>query len=133
MLEEGDVVMIDGGTTTYQLCEFIALKRIRIITNSLVIAQAVDDVVSTGVSYFSSAGNDARDSYESVWRTGQVRAPGSIPSSGGGPAFQGGTTFAFRLVEETGATIAVFADGHARFKTGKFWDLVRTVMAPLNQ
>lgn len=42
LLEEGDVVMIDGGTTTYQLCEFIALKRIRIITNSLVIAQAVD-------------------------------------------------------------------------------------------
>jgi DeoR/GlpR family transcriptional regulator of sugar metabolism len=42
MLEDGDVVMIDGGTTTYQLCEFIALKRIRIITNSLVIAQAVD-------------------------------------------------------------------------------------------
>ena len=42
LLEDGDVVMIDGGTTTYQLCEFIALKRIRIITNSLVIAQAVD-------------------------------------------------------------------------------------------
>ncbi len=42
LLEEGDVVMIDGGTTTYQLCEFIALQRIRIITNSLVIAQAVD-------------------------------------------------------------------------------------------
>ena len=35
--------------------------------------------------------------------------------------------------EENGATLAVFADGHARFKTGKFWDLVRTVMAPLNQ
>ena len=42
LLEDGDVVMIDGGTTTYQLCEFIALKRVRIITNSLVIAQAVD-------------------------------------------------------------------------------------------
>jgi DeoR/GlpR family transcriptional regulator of sugar metabolism len=42
LLEDGDVVMIDGGTTTYQLCEFIAHKRIRIITNSLVIAQAVD-------------------------------------------------------------------------------------------
>jgi DeoR/GlpR family transcriptional regulator of sugar metabolism len=42
LLQDGDAVMIDGGTTTYQLCEFIALKRIRIITNSLVIAQAVD-------------------------------------------------------------------------------------------
>jgi len=42
LLTDGDVVMIDGGTTTYQLCEFIALKRIRIITNSLVIAQSID-------------------------------------------------------------------------------------------
>ena len=44
LLAEGDVVMIDGGTTTYRLCEFIALQRIRIITNSLVIAQAVDRI-----------------------------------------------------------------------------------------
>lgn len=44
LLADGDVVMIDGGTTTYQLCEFIALKRLRIITNSLVIAQAVDRI-----------------------------------------------------------------------------------------
>lgn len=42
LLTDGDVVMIDGGTTTFQLCEFIAHKRIRIITNSLVIAQEVD-------------------------------------------------------------------------------------------
>ncbi len=42
LLAEGDVVMIDGGTTTLQLAEFIALKRIRVITNSLVIAQALD-------------------------------------------------------------------------------------------
>lgn len=44
LLADRDVVMIDGGTTTYQLCEFIALKPIRIITNSLVIAQAVDRI-----------------------------------------------------------------------------------------
>lgn len=39
---EGDVIMIDGGTTTYQLAEFLAGRRLRIITNSLVIAQAID-------------------------------------------------------------------------------------------
>jgi DeoR/GlpR family transcriptional regulator of sugar metabolism len=39
---DGDVVMIDGGTTTYQLAEFIAARRLRVITNSLVIAQAID-------------------------------------------------------------------------------------------
>jgi DeoR/GlpR family transcriptional regulator of sugar metabolism len=42
LLADGDVVMIDGGTTTYQLAEFIAPKRLRVITNSLVIAQAID-------------------------------------------------------------------------------------------
>jgi DeoR/GlpR family transcriptional regulator of sugar metabolism len=42
LLRDGDVVMVDGGTTTFQLAEFVALKRVRIITNSLVIAQAVD-------------------------------------------------------------------------------------------
>jgi DeoR family ulaG and ulaABCDEF operon transcriptional repressor len=39
---DGDVVMIDGGTTTYQLAEFIAGRRVRVITNSIVIAQAID-------------------------------------------------------------------------------------------
>jgi DeoR/GlpR family transcriptional regulator of sugar metabolism len=34
--------MIDGGTTTYQLAEFIAGRRVRVITNSIVIAQAID-------------------------------------------------------------------------------------------
>jgi subtilisin family serine protease len=33
-----------------------------------IIAQAVDDVYSDGVAYFSSAGNDARQSYESRFR-----------------------------------------------------------------
>ncbi len=42
LLKEGDVVMIDGGTTTFQLADFIALKQIRVLTNSLVIAQAID-------------------------------------------------------------------------------------------
>lgn len=42
LLRDGDVVFIDGGTTTYQLCEFLAQKRIRILTNSLAIAHAID-------------------------------------------------------------------------------------------
>jgi DeoR/GlpR family transcriptional regulator of sugar metabolism len=42
LLEDGDVVMIDGGTTTFHLCPFIALRKIRVITNSLVIAHEVD-------------------------------------------------------------------------------------------
>lgn len=42
LLRDGDVAMIDGGTTTFLMAEFIALKRIRVITNSLVVAQAID-------------------------------------------------------------------------------------------
>ncbi len=42
LLSEGDVVMIDGGTTTLQMAEFIAHKRLRVITNSVVIAQTID-------------------------------------------------------------------------------------------
>ena len=42
ILNDGDVVMIDGGTTTFQLAEFIAHKRIRVITNSLMMAHAID-------------------------------------------------------------------------------------------
>jgi len=42
LLRDGDVVMIDGGTTTFQLCDALASKRVRVITNSLVIAHALD-------------------------------------------------------------------------------------------
>ena len=45
-----------------------------------VIAQAVDTVKSMGVSYFSAAGNDARKSYESVFRNSGVKgfSPNSV-------------------------------------------------------
>jgi prepilin-type N-terminal cleavage/methylation domain-containing protein len=35
--------------------------------------------------------------------------------------------------EQAGATLAVMVDGHAKYKTGKFLDLVRMVMEPLSQ
>jgi prepilin-type N-terminal cleavage/methylation domain-containing protein len=35
--------------------------------------------------------------------------------------------------ELDGATLAVFADGHAKYQSGKFWDLVKLVLTPLNQ
>ena len=34
---------------------------------------------------------------------------------------------------EIGATLAVYADGHAKYKTGTFFDLVKVVLHPLNQ
>ena len=49
-----------------------------------IIAQAVNNVVAGGAAYFSSAGNQARKSYQSVFRAGTVFAAGAIPSSAPG-------------------------------------------------
>ncbi len=51
-----------------------------------IIAQAVDNVVATGVPYFSSAGNSARQSYESTFRpSGQFPAFGEAHDFDPGP------------------------------------------------
>lgn len=42
LVEDGDVLMVDGGTTTFFLSEFLATRPVRILTNSLSIAQEVD-------------------------------------------------------------------------------------------
>jgi hypothetical protein len=63
-----------------------------------VIAQAVDTVVASGVSYFSSAGNNARQSYDSTFRTGFTRADNFYSRAAGVPvaqSFRGGITHDF--------------------------------------
>ena len=68
-----------------------------------VIAQAVDDVVNnSGVSYFSSAGNNARTSYQSTYNA--ITPPASVTgyvnaqNFGGGDVFQSFTLAAGRSV-----------------------------------
>jgi DeoR/GlpR family transcriptional regulator of sugar metabolism len=41
LIKDGDVVMLDGGTTTFQLAGLLTERKVRIITNSLVIALEV--------------------------------------------------------------------------------------------
>jgi hypothetical protein len=60
-----------------------------------VIAQAVDASVAAGVPYFSAAGNEGRQSYESTWRAGPSYDPGSIQSASGALPFLGGTALDF--------------------------------------
>src|SRR6266478_4684156 len=60
-----------------------------------ILAQAVNNAVLGEVAYFSSAGNQARQSYESVFRAGGVFAQNSIPSAPGAPSFFGGTAHDF--------------------------------------
>ena len=59
------------------------------------LSQAVDTVASQGVAYFSAAGNEARQSYQSAFRAGSTFANGSIASAPGAPHFFGGTAHNF--------------------------------------
>jgi subtilisin-like proprotein convertase family protein len=60
-----------------------------------VVAQAVDDVVASGVSYFSAAGNQARQAYESGFTADRTLSVAAIPSSVAGLTFAGGITHDF--------------------------------------
>lgn len=42
MVRDGEVLFIDGGTTTLHLCEFLAGKRIRVITNSVIVGLTME-------------------------------------------------------------------------------------------
>jgi hypothetical protein len=59
-----------------------------------VVAQAVDDVVASGVAYFSAAGNSARKGYEHAFVPGTFLPAGTFGSDfqGGTPHNFGGTT-----------------------------------------
>jgi hypothetical protein len=59
------------------------------------VAQAVDEVVASGVPYFAAAGNWGRQGYESGFRPGPVLADGAIPSGWGAPSFFGGAAHDF--------------------------------------
>jgi hypothetical protein len=52
-----------------------------------ILAQAADKAVGLGASFFSSAGNDARSSYESPYRETLVSSPGSGNLNGNGQPF----------------------------------------------
>ena len=60
-----------------------------------IIAQAVDNVVAGGSAYFSAAGNDDRQSYQSAFRPGDSFADGAIPSGPSAPHFFGGIAHNF--------------------------------------
>ena len=60
-----------------------------------IIARAVNTVVSEGVTYFSSAGNSARQSYQNAFKAGDFFPSAAISSVVGAPAFLGGTAHNF--------------------------------------
>jgi DeoR/GlpR family transcriptional regulator of sugar metabolism len=64
LVEDGDVLTIDGGTTTLCLAPYLANRRVRILTNSLLIAHRIDRL------------RTAREGAE-VFMTGGLLYPGS--------------------------------------------------------
>ena len=56
-----------------------------------IIAQAVDHVAGAGVSYFSSAGNYGRDSYEAEFRVGALGPTGTLHDFDPGPGIDTST------------------------------------------
>jgi DeoR/GlpR family transcriptional regulator of sugar metabolism len=64
LVQDGDVLTIDGGTTTLCMAPHLANRRVRILTNSLLIAHRIDHL------------RTARDGAE-VFLTGGLLYPGS--------------------------------------------------------
>lgn len=65
LVEDGDVVMIDGGTTTYHMARYLANRPVTVITNSILIAHQIDlerqskhgaEVLVTGGLIYPEAG-----------------------------------------------------------------------------
>ncbi len=44
LVQDGDVIILDGGTTILQMIPFLKNKKIKIITNSLLIANRIDEI-----------------------------------------------------------------------------------------
>lgn len=59
LIKDGDIVIIDNGTTTQALVEFIKNKRIIVITNDLIITNALKDCPS--ITLYSTGGKLRRD------------------------------------------------------------------------
>ena len=89
-----------------------------------IIAQAADRAVAQGAAYFSSAGNDARLSYESVYRETVVEtAGGGNVNSNGGPFVLRAQDFDASPATDTLQTIKVTpADGQAVVLFSFQWD-----------
>ena len=82
-----------------------------------IVAQAADRAVKNGAAYFSSAGNDARHSYESAYHETTVTAPASGNLNGNGdPAvlhahdFGGGDTLQkIHVTQSNGQAVVLFS------------------------
>lgn len=59
LVQDGEVLLIDGGTTTLQMAPFLANRPVRILTNSILIAHRIDQLRTgaTGAEVFLTGGS----------------------------------------------------------------------------
>lgn len=94
LIKNGDVVILDGGTTVLQLIPFLKHKKIRIITNSLLIAQRIDQIsegfdfelfVTDGFVYPHSgmlAGAQVSNAIKDFYSNWFIMSAGSVSNNG---------------------------------------------------
>ncbi len=87
-----------------------------------IVAQAVDTVVAGGVAYFSAAGNQARQSYQSIFRPGDFFADGAFPSAFGAPSFLGGIAHNFNSTGGTSYFQSITISGFTTVLFSLQWD-----------
>ncbi len=87
-----------------------------------IIAQAVNSVASGGTAYFSAAGNQARQSYQSAFRPGGFFAPGAFRSAPGAPAFLGGVAHNFNSSGGTDQFQSILIPPGSSFILSLQWD-----------
>ena len=87
-----------------------------------ILAQAVDNVVAGGVAYFSAAGNQGRQSYESPFRGGGVFAAHYFPSSNSAVTFSGGMAHNFDPAGGTDVFQRITLPAGAGFIMSLQWD-----------
>jgi DeoR/GlpR family transcriptional regulator of sugar metabolism len=111
LVHDGDVLIIDGGTTTLRMAHYLANRPVRILTNSILIAHRIDAMrsVTGGAEVFLAGGflypgSGLLVGPEAVQSLGQYHAKWAFLSVGGLDA-EGGTNTNHLVVESERAMI----------------------------
>src|SRR4030095_12251965 len=87
-----------------------------------IIPKAVESVVASGVAYFSAAGNEARQAYQSAFRAGDSFADGAIPSGPHAPHVFGGIAHNFASSGPNDHFQRITVPGLATLRFSLQWD-----------
>lgn len=134
LVRDGDVLVIDGGTTTLHMAAFLANRPVRILTNSLLIAHRIDTLrtVPGGAEVFLTGGflypgSGLLVGPEAVQSLSQYHARWAFLSVGG--LDQTGATNTNQLVVESERTILGIAESVVVLADSSKWGRKEMVRA----